>query len=47
MLYYITYINKNQNHEGGISFVTSIHRFYEASFGKSLQYTIIRTWAIS
>ena len=24
MLYYITYINKNQNHEGGISFVTSI-----------------------
>ena len=21
---YITYINKNQNHEGGISFVTSI-----------------------
>ena len=23
MLYYITYINKNQNHEGGISFVTS------------------------
>ena len=24
MLYYITYINKNQNHEVGISFVTSI-----------------------